>query len=153
MFDPVQVFQQAIRDTLIADADLTKLVDPQNIRAGSSKPDGLPCIRMATPQVINHGSGSGCTRVASVHIDLHVWTLDKQHATTATLPSEQGKPAALATHIGALVSDLLWTQPTPPEGQIVDYDRPSFRFMRDPDPDLSYSHGVATVSAVFVWRI
>lgn len=137
MITPDIEFQTQIRSALIASSEVTGLVPVDHIRAGSTRPDKLPCVIMANPQTVNLGR-SGDWYVTRVYLDLHIWAL------------EDG--ADMARQIGAAVAHVLWDAPECVENDIGAYERPSFNYMRDPDPDKAYCHGVATVSGVVRWR-
>jgi hypothetical protein len=139
MFEPSTILQTAIRDTLINSADLTALVMPNDIRSGSTRPSNFPTVIMANPQTINLGRAAGGQYCTRVFLDLHIWAL------------EQGSDAA--QRIGGIASHLLWDAPIPEGVLIIDYQRPSFAYMRDPDPDKSYAHGVGTVEASILWTL
>lgn len=138
MIDPTEILQTAVRSTLIQSPDLLKLVDSENVRSGSTIPARFPCVVMASPQTMNLGRAGGGQYCTRVFIDLHIWA--EEHGANA------------AQQIGAVVSHLLWDTPEPNAAIIAEYTRPSFTFMRDPDPDKSYSHGVGTVEAAILWR-
>jgi Protein of unknown function (DUF3168) len=136
MSEPSIILQTAIRAALINSAAVSALVPADHIRAGSTRPDKMPCVILANPQTINLGrtySGKFQTRV---YIDLHIWAL------------EDG--ADMARQIGAAVTAALWDSPLP-IADLSEYERPSFKYMRDPDPEVACAHGVASVEAVITW--
>ncbi len=137
MITPDIEFQTQIRSALIASSAVTGLVPVDHIRAGSTRPDKLPCVVLANPDTANLGQ-SGERWLTRVWLDLHVWAI------------EDG--ADMARRIGGAVTAALWDAPVPTENDINSYGRPSFKYMRDPDPDKAYCHGVATVSGVVRWR-
>lgn len=139
MIDPSLEFQTAIRAVLIAHPEVSALVPAEHVRAGSTRPDKLPCIIMASPQMINLGRASGGQFLTRVYIDLHIWAL------------EDG--ADMARQIGAAASVALWDAPKSATVGIDAYERPSFAFTRDPDPERAYCHGVGTVEGVIRWRV
>lgn len=137
MIAPDIEFQTQIRSALITSSTVTDLVPADHIRAGSTRPDKLPCVILANPDTANLGrAGDWC--LTRVWLDLHVWAI------------EDG--ADVARQIGAAVSHALWDAPVLGENDINSYSRPSFKYMRDPDPEKAYCHGVATVSGVVRWR-
>ncbi|MEI4234994.1 DUF3168 domain-containing protein [Roseovarius sp. D22-M7] len=138
MIDPSLEFQTAIRAALIADPAVIALVPADHIRAGSTRPDKLPTVIMASPQLINLGRASGGQYMTRVYLDLHVWAI------------EDG--ADMARQIGAAVSVALWDAPHTDTVGIDAYERPGFAYMRDPDPERAYCHGVGTVEGVIRWR-
>ncbi|KUF12406.1 tail completion protein gp17 [Pseudoponticoccus marisrubri] len=139
MIDPAVSLRTACRAALIATPAVTALVQPDQIRTGSTRPDGLPCVIFATPQLIHLGRAAGGFYASSVALDLHLWAL------------EDG--ADTAQQIGHAVALALWDQPDAADIQIDEYQRPSFAFMRDPDPERAYCHGIGTVEAVCRWRV
>ena len=139
MIDPSLEFQTALRAALIAAPAVSALVPADHIRAGSTRPDKLPTVILAHPQLINLGRASGGQYLTRVFIDLHIWAL------------ENG--ADMARQIGAAVSVALWDAPQSATVGIDAYKRPGFAYMRDPDPARAYCHGVGTVEGVIRWRV
>ncbi|NDW43661.1 DUF3168 domain-containing protein [Ruegeria sp. PrR005] len=139
MIDPSLEFQTAIRAQLITNQYVSALVPADHVRAGSTRPDKLPTIILANPQTINLGRASGGQYLTRVFFDLHIWAL------------EDG--ADMARQIGTAVSVALWDAPTSATVGIDAYERPSFTYMRDPDPEKAYCHGVGTVEGVIRWRV
>ena len=139
MIDPSLEFQTAIRAALTGHPEVSALVPADHIRAGSTRPDKLPTIILANPQMINLGRASGGQFLTRVYIDLHIWAL------------EDG--ADMARQIGAAASVALWDAPECATVGIDAYERPSFSFTRDPDPERAYCHGVGTVEGVIRWRV
>ncbi|MFC2967716.1 DUF3168 domain-containing protein [Acidimangrovimonas pyrenivorans] len=139
MIDPSIAFQTAVRAALIADPAVSALVPADHVRAGSTRPDKLPTIIIASPQTINLGRASGGQYLTRVSLDLHIWAV------------EDG--ADMARQIGAAASVALWDVPASNEVGIDAYQRPGFSYMRDPDPERAYCHGVGTVEGVIRWRV
>ncbi len=137
MIDPSVTLQTAIRAALLDHPAVTALVHPNHVRAGTTRPDKTPCIILANPQTIHLGRTSGDGYLTRVFIDLHIWAI------------EDG--ADMARQIGGAVTLALWDSPLP-IADVTEYTRPSFRYMRDPDPELAYSHGVGTVEAAVRWQ-
>ncbi|MEQ8400520.1 MAG: DUF3168 domain-containing protein [Silicimonas sp.] len=138
MIEPSIAFQTALRGALIGDPAVSNLVAADNVRAGSTRPDNLPCIILANPQTIHLGRAGGGGYLTRVFLDLHVWAL------------EDG--ADMARQIGGAVAVALWDRPTTNEVGIDTYQRPSFVYVRDPDPERAYCHGIGTVEGVIRWR-
>lgn len=138
MVDPAEILQIAVRSALIGNPDVLALVDANHIRSGSTVPAHFPCVIMGAPQMINLGRAAGGQYATRVFVDLHIWA------------QEHG--ASEAQQIGAVLSHVLWDAPTPDGAIMAEYVRPSFKYMRDPDPDKSFSHGVGTVEATILWR-
>lgn len=139
MISPDIEFQTAIRAALIANPAVTGLVPVDSIRAGSTRPDNLPCIILANPQTMHLGRSAGGAYMTRVFIDLHIWAL------------EDG--ADMARQIGGALSVALWDAPDTNEVGIDEYTRPGFAFTRDPDPERAYCHGVGTVEGVIRWKV
>lgn len=139
MTDPSIEFQTALRAGLIANPAVSALIPAEHIRAGSTRPGNLPTIILANPQTINLGRASGDWLMTRVFLDLHVWAL--------------ADGADMARQIGTAVSVALWDRPHSATVGIDSYQRPSFRYMRDPDPEIAYCHGVGTVEGVIRWRV
>jgi hypothetical protein len=139
MIEPSIEFQTAIRAALIIDPAVVGLVPADSIRAGLTRPDKLPCIILANPQTIHLGRTGGGAYLTRVFIDLHLWAL------------EDG--ADMARQIGGAVSVALWDAPHADEVGIDEYTRPSFTYMRDPDPERAYCHGVGIVEGVIRWKV
>lgn len=59
MIDPTLALQTAIHDHLVGDPAIVALVDPLNIRIGSSRPENLPGIRIANGTAMMRGRASG----------------------------------------------------------------------------------------------
>jgi hypothetical protein len=138
MIEPSIAFQTALRAALIAAPAVTALVPVAQIRAGSTRPAELPCIVLGSPQTQNLGRTSGGSYLTRVVLDLHVWAI------------EDG--ADMARQIGGAVVLALWDAPHADEVGIDAFERPSFTYLRDPDPALAYCHGVGTVEGVIRWR-
>lgn len=139
MIEPTLALQTAIGDALVASPAVTALVDPANIRAGSSRPDKLPSIMMAGGQTIFLGNASGAQYVARVFLDLHIWAI------------EDGADAAKA--IGFAVSNVLKEAPGAAGFSFDEFSLPSIRWMRDPEPEKAFTHGVLTVECVMRWSV
>ncbi|SLN62264.1 hypothetical protein PEL8287_03393 [Roseovarius litorisediminis] len=139
MVEPSIALKTAVRAALIVAPDVIALVDIDNIRAGSTRPDKLPSVIMAHAQTQHLGRASGGQYLTRVFLDLHIWAI------------EDGAEAAQA--IGHAVSVALWDAPAPVDCSVDDYQRPSFQWMRDPQPELAYTHGVATVEAAIRWSV
>lgn len=138
MTDPSITFQTAVRAALIEHPAVSALVAADQIRAGSTRPDKLPTVILANPQTINLGRTSGGGYLTRVYLDVHIWAV------------EDG--ADMARQIGAAVAAALWDAPMP-VGDLGEYVRPSFTYMRDPDPERAYCHGVGTVEGVVRWQL
>ncbi|WP_417278402.1 DUF3168 domain-containing protein [Celeribacter sp.] len=140
MLDPVLGFQTAIRQTLIASPDVTALVEPKNIRAGGGRPDKLPSVLFSNAQTEYLGRTAGSQRAARVFLTLHMWA------------QEDG--ADTARQIGAAVSDALEFGPLKNGEIFVDeWHKPSVVWVRDPQPNLTLTHGAMSLEAVIRWKV
>lgn len=139
MIEPTLALQTAIRAALIAAPAVTALVPAGHIRSGSTRPDNLPSIIMANGQTVFLGNASGAQYLARVFLDLHIWAI------------EDGADTAKA--IGFAVSNVLKEAPDAAGFSFDDFSHPAIRWMRDPDPEKAYTHGVLTVEAVMRWSL
>jgi Protein of unknown function (DUF3168) len=139
MIEPTFALQTAIGNALEASPAVTALVDPANIRGGSTRPDNLPSIIMANGMTMMLGNASGSQYLARVFLDLHIWAVDDG--------------AQTAKAIGFAVSNVLKEAPDAAGFSFDDFGRQAIRWMRDPDPEKAYTHGVLTVEAVMRWSI
>lgn len=139
MIEPTLALQTAIRAALIAIPAVTALVPADRILSGSTRPDKLPSVIMAGGQTIFLGNAAGSQYVARVFLDIHIWAL------------EDGADTAKA--IGFAVCNVLKEAPAATGFSFDDFGLPAVRWMRDPDPDKAYTHGVITVEAVMRWTL
>ncbi|ATG46378.1 hypothetical protein CEW89_01625 [Celeribacter ethanolicus] len=140
MLDPVLGLQTAIRQTLIAAPDLTALVDAKNIRAGGGRPDNLPSVLFSNAQTEYLGRTAGSQRAARVFLTTHIWA------------QEDG--ADTARQIGAAVFDALEFGPNANGEIFVDeWHKPSVVWGRDPQPNLTLTHGAMSLEAVIRWKV
>lgn len=136
MIEPSVSLQTALRATLISDPAVTALVHPDHIRAG--RPDKFPCVIMGGANTAYLGRASGGQHLARVNLDLHIWALES---------------ADTAKMIGHLVSRAVITLPDAQNGFTIDQlDQPRTIWLRDVQPELSYTHGVIEIEAVIRWR-
>lgn len=139
MIDPSLALQTGVRSTLIASPSVTGLVDEDHIRSGSTRPESVPCIILSGGQTQFLGNAAGSQYTARTFLDIHIWAL------------EDGADTAKA--IGFAVCNALKAAPPCPDCEIDEFGLPSVRWMRDPNPELSYAHGVITVEAVIRWSV
>ncbi|MGB3536866.1 MAG: DUF3168 domain-containing protein [Mesorhizobium sp.] len=138
MIEPTLALQTAIRSRLIDVPAVTALVDPLNIRSGSTRPGDTPCIIMANGTTALHGHDYTAQRAAWVNLDLHVWALDA------------GEDAAKA--IAFAVSTALDKHKMQIDGGYCDhFEVTGAVYPRDPDP--AYGHGVLSVEALIRWLV
>lgn len=138
MIEPSVSLQTALRTTLITDTAVTALVQPEHIRAG--RPDRFPCVIMSGGSTQYLGKASSDQHLARVNLDLHVWA------------TEDGEDTAKA--IGFAVSRAVITMPDEQDGFTIDHlDQPRMIWLRDVQPELSYTHGVLEIEAVLRWRM
>ncbi|MCO6421781.1 DUF3168 domain-containing protein [Sinorhizobium meliloti] len=137
MIEPTLALQTAIRTALVGNSAVTALVPADHIRAGSTRPDKLPCIMMSDGNTTLHGHDYTAQRTAWVYLDLHIWTLD------------DGQDAA--KEIAGAVTTAL-DKPMTIDGGDCDHFRvTASRFPRDPTP--GYGHGVLSVEALIRWIV
>lgn len=139
MIEPTLALQTAIRSALIAAPAVTALVPADHIRAGWVDTGNLPSIIMASGQTVYLGNGSGSQYIARVFLDLHIWAV------------EDGADTAKA--IGFAACDVLKDAPASPDMGIDEWRLPAVRWMRDPEPEKAFTHGVLTVEAVIRWSV
>ena len=139
MLEPSLALQTAVRAALIAAPAVTTFVPADYIRAGSTAPDRMPSIILADSQTQFLGRAASAQFVARVYLDLHIWA------------TEDGADTAKA--IGFAVFNALKTAPTGNGFAIDGYETPVIRWMRDPQPEVSYTHGVMTLEAVIRWSL
>lgn len=139
MIEPSLALQTAIRSRLIEYPAVTALVPAASIRSGSTRPDRSPCIILAGGQTQYLGHAAGSQHVARVFLDLHIWAI------------EDGADTAKA--IGYALAQALIGMPWQQDGFDIDaFDQPRIIWMRDPQPELAYTHGIAEIEAVIRWR-
>lgn len=137
MIEPSLALQTAIRNHLIAQPAITALVPVDHIRAGTTRPDKLPTIIITNGTTVMHGRAAGSQYVASVFLDLHIWT--------------EADGLDMAKTIGGAVANALIDWPAT-EGFELD----TFKHVRTVwprDPDKNFGHGVLSIEAVIRWSI
>jgi hypothetical protein len=139
MIEPSLALQTAVRTQLINTPAVIALVPADRIRAGSTRPDSAPCIILAGGQTIYLGPASGGQHVARVFLDCHVWAI------------EDGADSAKA--IGFAVAQAIVAMADNQDGfQIDELKQPRTVWLRDPQPELSYCHGVIEIESVVRWK-
>jgi hypothetical protein len=138
MLEPTLAFQAAVRAALLAAPDVLAIVPADHIRAGSTRPDKMPCIILAGAQTEYLGRAAGSWHVARVFLDAHIWAI------------EDGADAAKAIGMAALAA--LIDAPQTDDFAVDDYAKPQTVWLRDPQPERAYTHGVMTLEAVIRWR-
>jgi len=137
MIEPSVSLQTALRTALISDPAVIALVNPEHIRAG--RPDRFPCVIMSGGSTHYLGKASGGQHLARVNLDLHVWAVEDGPDT--------------AKMIGHHVSRAVIAMPDAQDGFTIDQlDQPRVIWLRDVQPELSYTHGVIEIEAVIRWR-
>lgn len=139
MIEPNLALQTAIRSALIVSPDVTALVPANHIRSGSTRPDKLPCVLLSGVATQNLGYSASNQFLARCLIDLHVWAVD------------DGKDTAW--QIGFAVCNALRDMPVTDGYAIDEWEFPMVRWLRDPNPDVSFCHGVVSLNAVVRWSI
>lgn len=135
--EPSIIVQTAVRAALVDHPAVSTLVDAASIRSGSTRPSGTPCVILSNPQTVNLGRTASGAFQTRVYLDLHIWAM------------EDG--ADVARQIGGAVTIALWDSPIP-VADLDEYERPSFKYMRDPDPEVAFCHGIGSVSCVVRWQ-
>ena len=142
MLEPSLALQAAVRATLIGNSTVTALVPADRIRAGSTRPDVFPTIILAGSQTQFLGRAAAGQFMARVFLDLNIWAV------------EDGPDTARAIGFAALNALI-----EPPEAaamvqgfNVDEWEAPRLLWMRDPQPERAYSHGVMSLEAVIRWR-
>ena len=76
MIEPSLALQTAVRGTLLAHPAVTDLVQPERIRAGSTRPDKFPCVVLSGASTQYLGRASGDQHLARVNVDLNIWAIE-----------------------------------------------------------------------------
>lgn len=138
MIEPVLALQAAIRNRLIGKSEVLDLVTADHIRAGSSRPDDMPCIIIADGTTTLHGHGYTSQHAAWVYLDIHVWTLDAE-------------PDAAKEIAGTVVAALSKYNLTIDGGYCDHFEVTTTRHHRDPNP--AYGHSTVSVEALIRWIV
>lgn len=136
--EPSLIVQTAVRAALLDHPAVSALVNADSIRAGSTRPDKMPCVILSDPQTINLGRTASGEFQTRVYLNVHIWAV------------EDG--ADMARQIGSAVTDALWDSPIP-VSDLNEYERPSFKYIPDPDPEQAFCHGVGAVECVVRWSL
>jgi hypothetical protein len=139
MLEPSLAFQTAVRAALLAAVAVTNLVPANCIRAGSTVPDRMPSIILTGGQTEFLGRAAGQQFVARVYLDLHIWAM------------EDGADTAKA--IGFAAFNALKSAPVSADYKTDSYEPPVIRWLRDPQPELAFTHGIMTLEAVIRWSL
>lgn len=137
MLEPSLALQTALRAALIAAPEVLALVPADHVRAGSTQADKMPCIIFTGGQTEYLGRAGGAQHVARVFLDLNIWAV------------ENGADTAKA--IGMAVLNALATIPATDGFEIDEFTKPRIVWLRDPQPELAYTHGVLSIEAVIRW--
>lgn len=142
MLEPSLALQAAVRATLIDNSAVTSLVPAERVRAGGTRPDAFPTIILAGSQTQFLGRAAAGQLVARVFLDLNIWAV------------EDGPDTARAIGLAALNALI-----SPPDAaalaqvfSVDEWETPRLLWMRDPQPERAYSHGVMSLEAVIRWR-
>lgn len=138
MIEPSVAFQTAVRQHLIADATVTALVQPDRIRAGSTRPDKMPCVILADASTQYLGRAAGDQHMARVSLDLHIWAI------------EDGADTAKAIGF-AVCRSIVAMSDQQGSFEIDELDQPRMIWLRDPQPELAFAHGILDIEAVIRW--
>lgn len=137
MLEPTLALQTAIRAHLINAPAITALVPAGHIRAGSTRPDKLPAIIIASGTTEFLGRASAGQYVARAFLDLQIWAI------------EAGADTAKA--IGGVLADTLRDAPAGDGFSFDEWALTRLVWPRDPDP--AYGHGVLSIETVIRWTI
>jgi hypothetical protein len=129
--EPSVEFQTAIRSQLIASPAVTALVPPERIRAGWHRPNGQPCVILTGGQTEYLGEASGTQHIARVNLDLHIWSIEGGPDTAKAIGWQITQALSGATGTDDLFVD--------------EFDQPRVTWLRDPQPELTYTHGVMSL--------
>ena len=140
MIDPSLAFQTTLRASLVASLAVLEHVRPDNIRAGATRPERTPAIILSDARIEFLGCASGSQRLARVTLNAHIWA------------TEDG--ADTARQIGAAVYSALEFGPRDTtEISVDEWAHPSLVWLRDPQPERAFTHGVMAFEAVVRWRV
>jgi len=143
MIEPTLALQTAIRNRLAGSPNIAALVDPENIRAGSSRPDDTPCIIMSNASTSLHGHDYRAQRCAWASFDLHIWAMDRE----AEVNGED-----IVKEIAFAITQALDKHSLQIDGGYVDHCRVTHSaFPRDPQP--TFGHGILSVEALIRWIV
>ena len=138
--EPVLTLQTAIRSRLVNKPEVTALVPPTHIRAGSARPDKTPAIIVSDGNTALHGNDYRAQTAAWVYLDLHVWTLD----------AGQDASKEIAAAVNAALSKYNLSAEMESAGAYCDHFKVvTIRHPRDPDPQ--YGHSILSVEALIRW--
>ncbi|ABA78512.1 DUF3168 domain-containing protein [Rhodobacter sphaeroides] len=137
MLDPALALQTAVRAALLDTPEVLALVPADHVRTGPVRPDRMPCVILKADQVQYLGRASGNQHVARIYMTLDVWALED---------------AGTARQIGTACMGALIDAPVIPGAFVVEWQRPSILWLRDPQPERAYTHGVVQLEAVIQWR-
>lgn len=131
-FEPSLSLQKAIFARLLASAELTALVPPDNIVDATGRPEVMPCVNIGEGQTVFRRFDS------TAYATLHVWFQEPGLVNCKAAVSA----IAEALRVDAQISGVLLL-----DGFIAhDVSIEQTRFMRDSHG--SFSHGIVTVAAI-----
>ena len=134
--EPLLALRTAVRAALVGDAGVALLVPADRVRAGWVRADDQSAITLRDGQTLFMGRAAGGQVVARCFLYLDLWSTD----------------ADAAQSLGGAVAACMFDAPNVPDLEIDEWARPSFSWMRDPDPARSMTHGAATLDCVARWR-
>lgn len=137
MIEPTLALQEAIRAKLINSPAVIALVSADRIKAGTSRPDDCPCIRIGEAHTIMHGNDYAAQRMADIFLDIHVWTLNEGERK--------------AKEITWAVQSALDGELSIPGADCFSFKITGTRYPRDPDP--AYGHGVLSAESLIRWVV
>lgn len=140
MIEPCLALQTAIRQSLITAPSVIDLVSHDSIRAGSIRPERMPAIILNGHKTEFLGRAAGGQLVARAIVNTSVWGI------------ENGQETAQA--IAFAVAQRLFDAPaTDGSFSIDEWTRPEFVWLRDPQPERAFTHGMAQCEAVIRWKV
>lgn len=141
MLEPSVALQTAVRSALITSGEVQALMPADHIRAGSTRPDKFPTIILTGAQTVYLGRAAGGQHLARVHLDLNLWAVEDGADTAKAIGFAVLNALADPPDLAALVEGFA----------VDDWAKPSLLWMRDPQPERAYSHGVMSLEAVIRW--
>ncbi|MET4217849.1 hypothetical protein ABIB00_003061 [Bradyrhizobium sp. LB14.3] len=135
-FDPSLDLQKAIRQRLLASAELLALVDPDAIIDANGRPERMSCVQLGEGQTLFRRWD------ATTHATLHVWFQEP-----GLVQCKQAVSAIVeALRVDAQVSGVLVLDHFTCHDLMVTQTR----YLRD--PHASFSHGIVTVAGIMTAR-
>jgi hypothetical protein len=128
---------------LIAAPEVLALVPADHIRAGSVRPENFPTIILTGGQTQFLGWAAGDQACARVYLDAHIWAVEDGADTARAIGMAVLKALALPPQMAAQAQRF----------SIDEWAKPGTIWLRDPQPELSYTHGVMSLEAAVRWAL